>query len=465
MDSHRFFRYLISFLVLIINNNIYSQIDTLSLKNYNRIADKIIRSSLEENRGYELLHSLCDIGPRLSGSDNYEKAIGWAKNQLEIMGCDKVWLQPVSVPHWVRSDVEKAEIKASQMVETKELKVIALGGSIGTIPDGVTAKVLEVNDFDELKKRGSEAEGKIVFFSRPLDIGLVDTFAGYGKAVNQRFYGAIESAKYGAVGVIIRSITTKHDNVPHTGVMAYVDSLPKIPAVAVGYLDADFLHDALLKDPNLKLNIKLDCKSLPDVKSSNLIAEITGSEKPEEIIVVGGHLDSWDVGCGAHDDGAGCVQSMEALDLLKRLEIKPKRTIRCVLFNNEENGSRGGTEYGKFADSTNEKHIAAIECDRGGFTPIGFSVESDSSTLIKLKKFLPILERCGINWVKKGGSGADISAIKNIIAKIAYAPDSQRYMDVHHSANDIFEDVNSRELELGSAAITILAYMISEEGL
>ncbi len=443
----------------------YAQLDSAKLKNYNSTADKIVRSALTQNVGYEWLRQLCEIGPRLSGSENYEKAIRWAKEKLTEIGCDSVWLQPVMVPHWVRGNIEKASINDSKLLGTRNLKIAALGGSFGTPSEGILARVIEVQSFDELKKKKDQVKGKIVFFSRPLDVGLVNTFAGYGGAVDQRFSGAIEAAKYGAVGVIIRSITTKHDNVPHTGVMGYVDSLPKIPAAAAGYIDSDFLHDALLKDPDLKVKLELNCETLPDVQSSNLIAEIKGTEKPDNIIVVGGHFDSWDEGCGAHDDGAGCVQSMEVLDLLKRLNIKPKSTIRCVLFNNEENGSRGGIAYGDFAATTNEKHIAAIESDRGGFTPVGFDVDSDPQVLNKLQSFLPILEKSSIYWIKKGGSGVDVSRIKNIIAKIGYVPDSQRYMDVHHSANDVFEEVHPRELELGSAAIAILSYLISEEGL
>lgn len=443
----------------------YAQLDSAKLKIYNSTADKIVRSALTDNVGYEWLRQLCEIGPRLSGSENYEKAIKWAKEKLTEIGCDSVWLQPVMVPHWVRGNVENASITDSKLFGSKELKIAALGGSVATPDAGITANVIEVNNFNELKTRKNEVKNKIVFFSRPLDAGLVNTFAGYGGAVDQRFSGAIEASKYGAVAVLIRSITTKHDNVPHTGVMGYVDSLPKIPAAALGYLDADVLHNALLKDPDLKVKLNLDCRTLPDAQSSNLIAEIKGSGKPDNIIVVGGHFDSWDVGCGAHDDGAGCVQSMEVLDLLKRLDIKPKCTIRCVLFNNEENGSRGGIAYGDFAASANEKHIAAIESDRGGFTPIGFDVDSDPQVLKKLQTFLPVLEKSSIYWIKKGGSGVDVSRIKNIIAKIGYVPDSQRYMDVHHSANDVFEEVHPRELELGSAAIAILSYLISEEGI
>lgn len=455
----------ISFLLILISSLLFPQSSTSNLNYYNLVADKITKKVLTEKTGYKLLQELCEIGPRLSGSENSLRAISWAEEKLKNFGIDKIWLQPVMVPHWERGNIQTAQIITDKSINVKSLNILALGGSISTPENGVTAKVIEVKNFTELKERQNEVKGKIVFFSRPVDEGLLDTFAGYGSAVDQRVYGAIEAAKYGAVAVLIRSVTTKHDNVPHTGVMIYDDSLPQIPAAAIGYLDADYLHNALIDEPNLSISLKLNCKTLPDAQSYNVIAEITGTELPDEIIVVGGHFDSWDQGCGAHDDGAGCVQSMEVLNLFKELNIKPKRTIRCVLFINEENGSRGGKEYGKFAGTNNENHLAAIESDRGGFTPIGFDVDSDSSVLNKIKNWSSILEKSGINWIRKGGSGVDIQYIKNTKAKIGYVPDAQRYMDVHHSANDTFESVHPRELELGTASIAIMAYLISEEGL
>lgn len=447
-------------LIILISIQLFPQRDSSTLDQYNFLTDQIIRKTLTEKPGYKLLQELCDVGPRLSGSENSLRAIHWAEEKLKSFEVDRVWLQPVMVPHWERGSVETAEI-----INGKSLNILSLGGSISTPENGITANVIEVKNFTELKERQNEVKGKIVFFSRPLDEGLLNTFAGYGGAVDQRFYGAVEAAKYGAVAVLIRSITTKHDNVPHTGVMGYADSLQKIPAAAIGYLDSDYLHNALVENPDLKIKLNMDCKTFPDAQSYNVVAEITGSEFPNEIIVVGSHFDSWDVGCGAHDDGAGCVQSMEVLYLLKELNIKPKRTIRCILFINEENGSRGGKEYGKFVETNNENHLAAIESDRGGFTPIGFDVDSDSASLIKIKSWLPVLEKSGINWVKKGGSGVDVQYIKNTKAKLGYVPDVQRYMDVHHSANDTFESIHPRELELGAASIAIMAYLISEEGL
>ena len=430
---------------------------------YIETAKEIVSIALTEQKGYEWLRELCEIGPRLSGSENSMKAIKWAEEKMKELDFN-VWLQPVRVPHWVRGEKEETTIVESEFYEGKELEILALGRSVGTGEDGITAEVIEVKNFEELQKRKSEVKGKIVFFSRPLDQGTLNTFQGYGDAVDQRSKGAIEAAKYDAVGVLIRSITTKHDNVPHTGSMSnYVDSLPKIPAAALGYIDADFLSDALKKDPNLKVKMKLNCETLPDILSYNVIADLKGTEKPGEIIVVSGHFDSWDAGCGAHDDGGGCIQSLEVLDLFKRLSIKPKRTIRCIFYINEENGVKGGIEYGNYADTTKEKHIAAIESDRGVYTPVGFTVTSDSVTLEKLQSWVPILEYVGIEWIKAGGSGVDISKIKNVQALIGFIPDDQRYFDLHHSANDVFEEVHPREMELGTAAIAMMAYLLSEE--
>lgn len=454
---------LLSIIVVMSSLQILPQ-NTGKVNYYKKIADTFVSSALQNRTGYKWLKELCEIGPRLGGSENSIKAIHWAKSKMIELGFDSVWLQPVMVPHWERGEKEFCAIYEDKKL-VKELNVLALGGSIATPENGIEANVIEVKSFDELKQKASDVKGKIVFFSRPLDQGLINTFSGYAGAVDQRVYGAIEAAKYGAIGVVIRSVTTKYDNVPHTGVMLYVDSLPKIPAAAIGYLDSDFLSEKLKLNPELVLKLKMNCKTFEDAQSFNLIGEIKGTDFPDEVVMVGGHFDSWDVGCGAHDDGAGCVQSIEVLDLFKRLNIKPKRTIRCVLFINEENGSRGGIEYSKFAASSSEKHIAAIETDRGAFTPVGFNVDSDSITINKISGWLPIFEKASIEWIKKGGSGVDVSKIKNAKALLGFVPDDQRYMDVHHSANDVFEEVHPREFELGSAAMAVMVYLLSEEGL
>jgi len=429
------------------------------------IAEKYVRSALTEQKGYKLLGEMCTMGPRLSGSANSIRVMRWAERKMKELGFNRVWMQPVMVPHWVRGDVEKAEISKSRGFNGRALNVASLGGSIGTDPAGITAGVLEVHSFEELKSAGSRANGKIIFFNRPMDIGEINTFRAYGEAVNQRTQGAIEASRAGGVGAIVRSVTTRYDNVPHVGVMYYNDSIPKVPSVAIGLEDADFLSEALKCDPQLQVHLTLDCKTLPDTQSYNLIGEITGSEKPDEIVLVGGHFDCWDKGQGAQDDGAGCMQSMEVLDLFHRLNIRPKRTIRCVFFINEENGTRGGEYYGQYADTTGFEHVAAIESDRGAATPRGFTVHGDSLVLEKIRGWLPVLQNAGIDWVRSGHGGTDISRIKEAIAQIGYVPDGQRYFDYHHSDNDVFATVDPREFELGAASMAVLVYLISEYGL
>jgi len=432
---------------------------------YIKIADSIVASAMNEQKGYKLLGDLCKIGPRLSGSINSMKAIHWAEKEMQSLGFDSVWLQPVMVPHWERGKIERGEILSSKNMKPKNLAISAFGGSVSTPPNGLTARVIEVHSWDDLKAKKDAVKGKIVFFNLPFDNSSPVSFQAYGKNVGYRFRGASEAAKYGAVGMMLRSITSRHDNVPHVGVMQYIDSLPKIPAVAIGQLDADWLSKHLKSNNNLKMKLVLSCKTFPDAPSFNVIGELKGSKYPNEVIVVGGHFDSWDKGQGAHDDGAGCIQSLEVLDLFKRLSFKPLRTIRCVFFINEENGSRGGTAYGNFADSSSEITLTAIESDRGAFTPVGFSVDKDSTALQKISQWSPILSHAGISWVKQGGSGSDVASIKKAKCLIGFVPDSHRYFDYHHSDNDVFSEINPREFELGTAAMATLIYLIDQEGL
>lgn len=455
----------LTFLFSYLPKTLAQSLDEKSLTNFKSTADSIVSRSLFDQKGYEWLKELCRIGPRLSGSENSLKAIYWAKEKMESIGLDSVWLQPVMVPKWVRNDIETAIISSSKKYKGRKLTIASYGGSIATPANGITAEVVEVKTFDELKTLGDKVKGKIVFFNRPFDKGLVNTFEAYGKAVDQRTQGAIEAAKYRAVASIVRSITSKDDYVPHTGVMYYNDSIPKIPHAAISVLDAEFLSRAIKEEPTLKITINMNCENYPDVLSYNVIGEIKGSKFSNEVIVLGGHYDSWDKGCGAHDDGAPCIQTMEVLELFKRLNLKPKRTIRCVLFINEENGLRGGIEYGKYADTAKVKHLAAIEADRGAFTPRGFNVTTDSTTISRLKQWLPILNKAHIDWIRPGGSGGDVAQIKNAKALFGFVPDDQRYMDVHHSDNDDFESVHPREMQLGTAALAILTYLLSEEGL
>lgn len=429
---------------------------------------KIYNEALAHGKTYNWLHYLSKrIGARLSGSPEAAAAVEFIRQVMDTLGLDRVYLQEVMVPHWVRGEKEFATILNSKKLGARQVNVCALGNSAGTGTAGVSGSIVEVKSFEELAKLGKKGVGgKIVFFNRPLDDTHFDTFEAYSGAVNQRGSGASEAAKYGAVGVVVRSMTTALDDVPHTGSLRYAADLPQLPAVAISTKDANLLSRLLKDDPALQFHFQTSCKMLPDVLSYNVVGEIKGSQFPEEIITVGGHLDSWDLGEGAHDDGAGCVQAIEVLRIMKSLGIKPKRTIRAVMFMNEENGLRGGTKYAELAAKEGNKHIAAIESDRGGFTPREFTMEATPAQLAKMATWKPLFKPYGISEIRAGGSGADISPLKPLgSALIGYVPDSQRYFDLHHTAEDTFEKVNKRELELGAGAMAALVYLLSEYGL
>jgi hypothetical protein len=420
---------------------------------------------LSKGKSYEMLDHLSNkIGGRLSGSPQSLQAVEWGKRTMEFLGFDKVWLQEVMVPHWVRGDKEQAKIITQN--EKLDVRICALGNSIGTGTKGISATVIEVKNIKDLEKLGRKnIEGKIVFFNRALDPTNIGTGAAYGGAVDQRSSGAVEAAKYGAVGVVVRSMTLSLDDHPHTGAMHYEDSVKKIPACAISTLAANKLSNAIKFDVQTKFFFRQTCEMLPDEKSFNVVGELKGSVFPDEIIVVGGHLDSWDNGDGASDDGTGIVQSIEALRLFKVLGIRPKRTIRAVLFMNEENGMKGGLKYAELASKVNAKHIAAIESDGGGFTPRSFGVD-DENALQKMQPWVQLLKQYGILEITKGWGGVDISPLKKEGAVlIGYTCDSQRYFDYHHSEIDTFDKVNKRELELGTGCIASLIWLISEYGL
>ncbi len=407
------------------------------------------------------------IGGRLSGSPEAAMAVEWARQVMDSLGLDSVWLQPVMVPHWVRGDEEKAAMISDATFGREEVNVCALGGSVPTAPGGLRAPLVEVRSFDELKQLGeSGVRGKIVFFNTPMDATMISTFHAYGSCVGYRVNGASEAIEYGALAVIVRSMTLKIDDDPHTGVMHYRDPAKKIPAAAISTRDAERMSRALKHDPNLEFYLRMNCHELPDVLSYNVIGEIRGTEFPDEIIAVGGHLDSWDLGDGAHDDGAGCVQSMEVLRLFKKSNYRPKRTIRAVLFMNEENGLRGGIKYAEEAKSLGEKHIAALESDAGGFSPRGFSVNDSSYVVRYFRSYLPLFRPYGVHMIMAGYGGADISRLKaGGTTLIGLLPDPQRYFDYHHSREDSFDKVNPRELHLGAASMASLVYLISEYGI
>jgi hypothetical protein len=433
------------------------------------IIKRIFDNSMSKSISYELLDHLSnEIGGRLSGSLNAERAVKWGKNELVKRGFDKVWLQEVMVPKWVRGPKEFALIE-TQPGTTFNVDVCALGGSVATPSVGIKAQVIEVKSFDELKELGKDKiDGKIIFFNKPMKPNEVSTFNSYSLAVNQRVNGAQEAVKYGAIGVIVRSLSLRLDDFPHTGVMSYGDLPPskKIPAAAISTNASEKLSNLLKINPDLKFLLRQQCKQFDDVKSYNVIAEIKGRVYPDEIILVGGHLDSWDLGDGSHDDGAGVVQSIDLLNILNKSGYKPKRTIRVVLFMNEENGLRGASKYAEISKKNSLNHIFALESDAGGFSPRGFSFTSNDENFEKIIKWKNLFKPYLIHYFERGGSGADISALQtndNVLAGLR--PDSQRYFDFHHAANDTFDAINKRELELGVFAMTSLIYLVDKYGI
>jgi len=430
----------------------------------------VIRSlfseTLTNGKSYAWLRHLTkQIGPRLSGSSGAQKAVDWTRQTLEQQGFDRVFTQEVMVPHWVRGAKEQAFIHIGK--QRINVPIAALGGSVATPPNGVEAEVIEVKSFPELRALGADnVRGKIVFFNRPMDPTKINTFEAYSGAVDQRGRGATEAAQLGAVGAIVRSMTNVRDDNPHTGGMRYGTGAALIPTAAISTNAADLLSKSLAETPKLTFFFKQSCETLPDAKSYNVVAEIRGSEKPEEIIVVGGHLDSWDLAEGAHDDGAGCVQSMEVLRIMKALNIKPKRTIRAVLFMNEENGLRGGVKYADLAKAANEKHIAAIESDEGGFTPRGFGIVGTAQQRAKVDPWKPLLAPYGLTDIGPGSGGADIGPLaQSGTVLFGFKPDSQRYFDYHHTPVDTFETVSQRELELGAGSMAALVYLLDKYGI
>jgi len=454
----------LSFALILLSSSI-----SFAQENDSIIIRKFYNEALTNGKAYDWLNFLSNsIGARLSGSKEAAHAVKWSETMLNSLKVDRVYKQQCMVPHWVRGAKEKAYfIKGDRKTE---VAICALGGSIATPKGGITADVIEIKTWDELKKLGEQnaLKGKIVFYNMPWDQTDINTFDAYGAAVEPRWAGAMRAAPYGAVAIVTRSAASDISKFPHTGSMSYKDSVTKIPACAISTFDANLLSQSLRMRsmPPVKFSFTQNCLTLPDTASFNVIGEIKGSEFPDEIILVGGHLDSWDITKGAQDDGAGVVQCMEVLNLYKTLGIVPKRTIRCVLFMNEENGGRGGKKYAEEAKAKNEKHIAAIESDAGGFVPRGFSFEGDSAQIEKIRSWKSQFEPYNLYSWNGSGSGSDIGHLSDQCGVLmGLSPDSQRYFDVHHTAADTFDKVNRRELELGAASMAALVYLISEYGL
>lgn len=458
-----------------------------------RLADEI----LVNGKAYANLTVLTKtIGARLSGSLPYYRAEVWGQQALRDAGAGNVYLQECMVPHWVRGGADSAAmatLENKNQLKMRSLSILALGNSIGTGPEGIRAQVLIVRSFDDLRKHSAEAKGRIVFYDYPFDPRPVETFSAYRDAVRYRAQGAAEAARYGAVAVLVRSMTGASDNNPHTGAMIYNDSFPKIPAAALGIQDADRLaavlqgspsssspdHDKMhgtpdnLRSGNLtpdnlpqvSVYLRTLAQMLPDTLAHNVIGEIRGSVYPDQVITVGGHLDSWDPAEGAQDDGAGCVQSIEVLRALKAIGYKPRHTIRVVLFANEENGLRGAKKYADEVKAKKEKQVFALESDNGGFTPRCFSFTLKTPQLAKLKPWIHLLQPYGVYEFTGNGGGADVTPLAEQGVTVGeLVPDSQRYFDYHHSRADVLENVNRRELELGTVNMAALIYLVDKYG-
>jgi hypothetical protein len=438
-----------------------------SQSNDQKMLADIYKFSLTKSHCYSWLDYLSNtIGQRISGSVGAEKGVAYTKQQLETLGLDRVYLQEVMVPKWVRGEKETAFILDDK--SKVSVPICALGGSVATAKNGLTAEVIEVYSIKEMEALGEKIKGKIVFYNRPFVAENVNAFTSYGGCVDQRYYGAEKAAKMGAVGTIVRSMGFRLDDFPHTGAQSYGD-LPKdkyIPTAAISTNAAELLSKKLKENGKLKFFMKLSCQTFDDVLSYNVIGEITGSEHPEKIMIVGGHLDSWDLADGSHDDGAGVVQSMQVLELFKKLNYKPKNTIRAVLFMNEEFGGKGGKKYEELSKLNKENHIFALESDAGGFSPRGFSFECNAANFQKVNNWKYLFEPYLIHQFYIGDTGSDISHLTSAkIVKAGLIPDTQRYFDYHHAANDKFDAVNKRELELGAATMASLMYLFDQYGI
>lgn len=429
---------------------------------FRKIADNIML----HGQAYEHLRVLCKtIGHRLSGSPQAQKAVSWAQNALRQAGADTVWLQPVDVPVWTRGP-EQLTMKGGLDKEWEQLSMLSLGNSEGTKGKVLEAPVVMVSSFDAFKAlRSEQTQGAIIFFNFPFPQEVINTFDGYGIAGPYRWHGPNVASAKGAAGVVIRSVSTGLDDFAHTGSIRYADSVKPIPAVAIGNTSADKLARACAKG-TVRVRLQSDCGMHGVAHSYNVIGEIRGTDFPQQIVLVGGHLDSWDVGEGAHDDGAGCVQAIEVIRTFKATGIRPKRTTRAVLFMNEENGLKGGHAYADSAKAHVEQHILAIESDAGGFSPRGIGLNMPESSKTKIKKYQSLFLPYGVYDFDQEEGGADISPLQKAGIPVAgLLPDPQRYFDLHHTQNDVFEQVNHRELKLGAVTLAQFVYLISEYGL
>jgi Zn-dependent M28 family amino/carboxypeptidase len=420
-------------------------------------ADQLIGPALTEGHAYARLAELTDgIGPRLSGTEAAEAAVQWAVRSFKADGV-KVWTEPVKVPRWVRGE-ERGEVLASERTRGHPLTLLALGGSPPTAPEGLTAEVVEVTSLEELTALGGAVKGKIVFFNHTMSVA-----ADYGRFAGLRGRGPAAAAKAGAVGTLVRSLATASLRTPHTGSTRFEDGEPRVPAASVSTEDADMLHRMLASGP-VRVKMVLGCSELPDAESSNVIAEVRGREKPQEVVLIGAHLDSWDVGTGAHDDGAGVVMVMESARLIAKLPKAPRRTVRVVLFMNEENGLRGGRAYAEAHAAELPRHVAAMEMDSGGGKPVGISLRAGMGGPDLVRPWLtPLVALGAANFTTREAGGADLSPMASArVPFFGMDVDSSRYFDVHHTMADTLDKVDPQDLARSTAATAWLTYALAE---
>ena len=427
---------------------------TVKIDAYRASAGRIIGAALTKNRAWERLEYLTDhIGHRLSGSRNLERAIGWAVVKMKEDGLDNVRAEKVMVPHWFRGE-ESLQTATSDAIS---FPVLGLGNSVGTPSAGIVAETVVVRSFAELDALGEKVRGKIVVYNAP--------FTNYGATVQYRLSGASRAARYGAVAALVRSITPTSLQTPHTGAMNYDPQQPKIPVAAITIETAELLQRRYDSDDPISLRLKMQAQFLPDAESANVIAELKGTDRPDEIVLIGGHFDSWDVGQGAHDDGGSCIAAWEAIRLLKELGLRPRRTIRVVLFTNEENGLRGGNGYRDAHRAEIAKHIIAIESDSGIYRPEGFGLAATAPLMVRsnIQEIAKLLAGIGADRIGANGGGADIGPIvREGVVGANLDVDGTHYFDIHHTQADTLDKIDRRDLSLVVATMAVMAYTIAD---
>ncbi len=438
----------------------------ISIKHeYQTTAIKIIDAAMASNEVWDKMEALClDIGHRLSGSPQLDQAIAWAANAMKADGQQNVHTEAVMVPRWVRGQ-ESATMIAPRH---ERLAMLGLGGSVGTPEKGITAQVVVADNEDEMNALGEAVKGKIVLFNQAMPAYTLEHGSGYGTGVYFRTHGARLAAKLGAVAVLVRSATAKSLRSPHTGAMRYGDAEVKIPAAAISLEDTNTIVRLVKRGVAVRVNMMMAAKNHPDAESANVIGELVGATNPEEIVVIGGHIDSWDVGHGAHDDGAGCVMAMEAINVLRKLNLRPRRTIRVVLWTNEENGLAGGKAYAKQHAAELSHHVAAIESDSGAFAPRGYSVDCEDESheaiaAAQLKEIISLMQSLGTLEAKVGGSGADVSPMKPAgVVLMGHRVEGSTYFDYHHTLADTLDKVDPKLLSQNVAAMATMAYILAD---